>query len=144
CGQIIIRHVTEGVDLAISEKLTLEIVGFIPMHHGTSVMAFFYEKAKKLYVEENVKMNDYRYHGHRTNTKETALIMLADGCESAVRSITELDQQKVENMINSIINNRIKEAQLDEAPLTFRDIDIIRDSFKTILLGQYHKRIKYP
>lgn len=142
--QIIKRHVKEGIDLAIGEKLPSEIIDFIPMHHGTSVISFFYEKAKELYGEENVKIDDYRYPGPRPNTKETAIIMLADGCESAVRSISDPDQHKVENMINSIINNRIKEAQLDEAPLTFRDIDIIKDSFKTILLGQYHKRIKYP
>ncbi|MCJ7555159.1 MAG: hydrolase, partial [Ignavibacteriaceae bacterium] len=93
---------------------------------------------------ENVNPDDYRYPGPKPRTKETAIVMLADGCESAVRSITEPDQQKVDNMINNIVNARIKEGQLDEAPITFRDITIIKDSVKTILLGQYHKRIKYP
>lgn len=142
--QMIIRHVKEGIDLAIEEKLPKEIIDFIPMHHGTTIITFFYEKAKELYGEENVNPDDYRYPGPKPRTKETAIVMLADGCESAVRSITEPDQQKVDNMINNIVNARIKEGQLDEAPITFRDITIIKDSVKTILLGQYHKRIKYP
>ncbi len=142
--QLIVRHVQEGIELARGENLPQEIIDFIPMHHGTSVITFFYEKAKKLYGEENVKADDYRYPGPKPRTKETAIVMLADGCESAVRSITEPDQEKVENMINNIISSRIKEGQLDEAPLTFKDISDIKISFKNILLGQFHKRIKYP
>lgn len=142
--QLIIRHVQEGIDLAIGEKLPPEVIEFIPMHHGTSTISFFYEKAKKLYGEEQVNEEDYRYPGPKPGSKETAIVMLADGCESAVRSITDPDQEKVENMINNIINNRIKEGQMDEAPITFRDINDIRNTFKNILLGQYHKRIKYP
>lgn len=142
--KLIARHVKEGIDLAVDEKLPVEIIDFIPMHHGTTVITYFYEKAKELYGEENVNIDDYRYPGPRPRTRETAIVMLADGCESAVRSITQPDHTKVENMINNIINSRIKEGQLDEAPITFRDISIIKDSFKTILLGQYHKRIKYP
>jgi putative nucleotidyltransferase with HDIG domain len=142
--KLIIRHVQEGVDLAIGQKLPQEIIDFIPMHHGTTTITFFYQKAIELYGEENVKADDFRYPGPKPDTRETAIVMLADGCESAVRSITEPDQQKVENMINNIISSRIKEGQLDEAPITFRDITIIRNSFKSILLGQYHKRIKYP
>ncbi|MFO7524901.1 MAG: HDIG domain-containing protein [Ignavibacteriaceae bacterium] len=142
--QLIIRHVQEGIDLAIGEKLPPEIIEFIPMHHGTSTISFFYEKAKKLYGEDQVSEEDYRYPGPKPGSKETAIVMLADGCESAVRSITDPDQDKVENMINNIINSRIKEGQMDEAPITFRDINDIRNTFKNILLGQYHKRIKYP
>lgn len=142
--QLIVRHVQEGIELARGENLPQEIIDFIPMHHGTSVITFFYEKAKKLYGEENVKADDYRYPGPKPRNRETAIVMLADGCESAVRSITEPDQEKVENMINNIINARIKEGQLDEAPLTFKDISNIKISFKNILLGQFHKRIKYP
>ena len=142
--QLIIRHVQEGIELAKSDDLPAEIIDFIPMHHGTTVITFFYEKAKELYGEENVNADEYRYPGPKPRSRETAIVMLADGCESAVRSITDPDQQKVENMINNIISSRIKEGQLDEAPLTFKDITIIKNSFKNILLGQYHKRIKYP
>lgn len=142
--KLIIRHVQEGVDLAKHEKLPQEIIDFIPMHHGTTTITFFYQKAVEEFGEENVNADDFRYPGPKPRTRETAIVMLADGCESAVRSITDPDQQKVENMINNIISNRIKEGQLDEAPLTFRDISVIKNSFKNILLGQYHKRIKYP
>lgn len=142
--KLIVRHVQEGIDLAKGENLPQEIIDFIPMHHGTSIITFFYEKAKQVYGEENVNPDDYRYPGPKARSRETAIVMLADGCESAVRSITEPDQDRVENMISNIINSRIKEGQLDEAPLTFKDITIIKNSFKNILVGQFHKRIKYP
>jgi membrane-associated HD superfamily phosphohydrolase len=70
--------------------------------------------------------------------------MLADGCESAVRSISEPDAQKVENMISNIFNSRLKEGQLDESPITFRDIAVMKETFLSILISQHHKRIKYP
>ena len=114
------------------------------MHHGTTTSTFFYEKAKNLYGEENVKIEDYKYPGPKPNTKETAIVMLADGCESAVRSITEPDAQKVENMINNIFNSRLKEGQLDEAPITFKDITKMKEAFLSILISQHHRRIKYP
>ncbi|MBK7229708.1 MAG: HDIG domain-containing protein [Ignavibacteriales bacterium] len=141
---MILKHVNEGIELAKQYKLPQELIDFIPMHHGTTLSSYFYEKAKKLYGEEKVKTDDYRYPGPKPNTKETAIIMLADGCESAVRSITEPDAQKVENMINNIFNSRLKEGQLDEAPITFRDITKMKEAFLSILISQHHRRIKYP
>lgn len=141
---LIRNHVIKGIELAEKNKLPKEIIDFIPMHHGTMIITFFYEKAKKLYGEELVDINDYRYLGPKPNTKETALVMLADACESTIRSLTESDSQKVENIINNIINARIEDGQLDDAPLTFRDISKIRQSFYKILIGQHHKRIRYP
>lgn len=142
--QIIIRHVEEGIELARQNKLPQEIINFIPMHHGTATITFFYEKAKKLYGEEKVNIDDYKYPGPKPNSKETAIVMLADGCESAVRSITEPDAQKVENMINNIFASRLKEGQLDNAPITFRDVTKMKEAFLSILISQHHKRIKYP
>lgn len=141
---MIVRHVNEGIELAKQYKLPQELIDFIPMHHGTTVSTYFYEKAKQLYGEEKVKSNDYRYPGPKPNSKETAIIMLADGCESAVRSISDPDAQKVENMINNIFNSRLKEGQLDEAPITFKDITRMKESFLSILISQHHRRIKYP
>lgn len=141
---MILKHVNEGIELARQNKLPQELIDFIPMHHGTTTSTFFYEKAKNLYGEENVKMEDYKYPGPKPNTKETAIVMLADGCESAVRSITEPDAQKVENMINNIFNSRLKEGQLDEAPITFKDITKMKEAFLSILISQHHRRIKYP
>ncbi len=142
--QIIIRHVKEGIDLAKQNKLPQELIDFIPMHHGTSTITYFYDKAKKLYGEDKVNINDYKYPGPKPDSKETAIVMLADGCESAVRSISEPDPQKVENMINNIFNSRLKEGQLDDAPITFKDITKMKESFLSILISQHHKRVKYP
>jgi cyclic-di-AMP phosphodiesterase PgpH len=141
---MILRHVNEGIELAKQYKLPQELIDFIPMHHGTTTSTYFYEKAKNLYGEDKVKINDFKYPGPKPNTKETAIVMLADGCESAVRSITEPDAQKVENMINNIFNLRLKEGQLDEAPITFNDITKMKEAFLSILISQHHRRIKYP
>lgn len=142
--EMIIRHVNEGIELAKQNKLPEELIDFIPMHHGTTTISFFYEKAKSLYGEENVDINKFKYPGPRPNTKETAIVMLADGCESAVRSISEPDAQKVENMVNNIFNSRLKEGQLDDAPITFTDISKMKEAFLSILISQHHRRIKYP
>jgi len=142
--KLILQHVNEGIKLAKEHNIPQEIIDFIPMHHGTMTMSFFYEKAKKLYGDEKVDINDYRYPGPKPNTKETVIIMLADGCESAVRSIDEPDAAKVENVIDNIFKARIEDGQLDESPITFNDISKIKEAFITILLGQHHKRIKYP
>ena len=142
--QIIIRHVNEGIELARQNKLPRELIDFIPMHHGTATITFFYDKAKKLYGEDKVDVEDYKYPGPKPNSKETAIVMLADGCESSVRSISEPDAQKVENMINNIFNSRMKDGQLDDAPITFKDVTKMKEVFLSILVSQYHKRIKYP
>jgi putative nucleotidyltransferase with HDIG domain len=141
---LILKHVNEGIELAKQNKLPQELIDFIPMHHGTTTSTYFYEKAKNLYGEDKVSINDYKYPGPKPNTKETAIVMLADGCESAVRSITDPDAQKVENMINNIFNSRLKEGQLDEAPITFKDITKMKEAFLSILISQHHRRIKYP
>jgi len=141
---LIAKHVAEGINLAKENDLPQEIIDFIPMHHGTTTMSFFYDKAKKLYGEEKVDINDYKYPGPKPNTKETAIIMLADGCESAVRSIDDPDPAKVENLIGKIIKARLDDDQLDESPITLKDITYIRESFVGILLGQHHRRIRYP
>ena len=103
-AKLIVKHVNEGIDLARQYKLPQELIDFIPMHHGTTVSKFFYEKAKTLYGEDKINIDDFKYPGPKPNTKETAIVMLADGCESAVRSITDPDTTKVENMINNIFN----------------------------------------
>jgi putative nucleotidyltransferase with HDIG domain len=141
---LIVSHVKEGIQLAKEHDLPKEIIDFIPMHHGTTLISFFYERAKKLYGEDKVDINDYRYPGPKPNTKETSIIMLADGCESAVRSIEEPDTEKVENIINGIFKARINDGQLDESPITFNDITDMKEAFLNVLLGQYHRRIRYP
>jgi cyclic-di-AMP phosphodiesterase PgpH len=141
---IIINHVNKGIELAKAEKLPQEIIDFIPMHHGTLVVSYFYEKAKELSGNSEVNINDFRYKGPKPNSKETALVMLADACESTVRSIDEPDPVKVENVINSLIKIRLEDGQLDESPITIKDLKLIKETFLNILLGQHHKRIRYP
>jgi cyclic-di-AMP phosphodiesterase PgpH len=143
-AKLIVKHVNEGIELARQHKLPQELIDFIPMHHGTTLSTFFYEKAKKLYGDDAVKDDDYKYPGPKPNSKETAIVMLADGCESAVRSISDPDSTKVENMINNIFNSRLKEGQLDHAPITFSDISKMKEAFLSILISQHHRRIKYP
>ncbi|HRN26716.1 MAG: HDIG domain-containing protein [Ignavibacteriaceae bacterium] len=141
---LILKHVNDGIELARQHKLPQELIDFIPMHHGTTVSKFFYEKAKTLYGEDKINIDDFKYPGPKPNTKETAIVMLADGCESAVRSIADPDTKKVENMINNIFNSRLKEAQLDESPITFSDLSKMKEAFLSILISQHHRRIKYP
>ncbi len=141
---LIIQHVKEGIKLAEENKLPNEITDFIPMHHGTTTISYFYDKAKKLYGDEKVDINDYKYPGPIPNSRETTIVMLADGCESAVRSIEEPDAAKIENLIEKIIQNRIDEGQLNNSPLTLGDLKKVKEEFVGILLGQHHRRIRYP
>ncbi len=142
--KIIMNHVTKGIELAEDFGLPKEIVDFIPMHHGTLVVSFFYDKAKRLYGDDKVNEEDYRYKGPKPNTKETALLMLADACESAVRAMKEIEPEKVENLVSNLIEYRMRNGQLDNSNLTFKDIRLIKESFVNVLLNQHHKRIRYP
>ena len=141
---LIVKHVREGIALAEENNLPREIIDFIPMHHGTTTISYFYDKAKKMYGEEKVNVEDYKYPGPKPNTKETAIVMLADSCESAVRSIEDADPVKVENMIEKIIQSRVEDNQLDNSPITFSDLNKIKEAFIGILVGQHHRRIRYP
>lgn len=142
--KIIIDHVKKGVELANEHNLPQDIIDFIPMHHGTMVVSYFYEKAKELYGEGKVDINDFRYPGPKPQSAETALLMLADACESAVRSMTDPDSKKVENIIGNLIKMRVEDGQLDDAPITLSDLKKIKQSYINILVGQHHKRIRYP
>lgn len=143
-AEIILNHVEKGIGLAKEYGLPQEVIDFIPMHHGTTVVYYFYNKAKEIHGKENVDINDFRYPGPKPNTKETTLVMLADACESTVRSMEEPDPQKVENVINKLFALRIEDGQLDEAPITLGDLEKIKESFLNVLLGQHHRRIRYP
>ncbi len=137
-------HVQKGIQLAREHKLPPEVIDFIPTHHGTSIIAYFYDKAVKMYGQENVKEEDYRYPGPRPYSKETALVMLADGCESAVRSIADPTPEKIENMVVNLIDKKVSDHQLDETPLTLEDLKKIKTHFIAQLQGNTYKRIRYP
>lgn len=138
------EHISMGVELGKESNLPNEILEFIPMHHGTTLISFFYEKAKEQNPDIELNINDFRYSGPKPQTKETVIIMLADGCESAVRSIDSPDPEKVEKIIDNIFKSRIDDGQLDESPVTIADLKKIKEAFMNILLGQHHRRIRYP
>jgi len=141
-AKIIIQHVEKGIQLAREHKIPEEIINFIPAHHGTLLVSFFYEKEKE--VNPNASEEDFRYKGPKPNSKETALLMLADACESAVRSMETIEHKKIENLVNNLIDFRIKDGQLDDSNITFNDLKIIRATFVRVLTNQHHKRIRYP
>lgn len=140
----IIEHVSKGIELAKKNKLPKEIIDFIPMHHGTLLISYFYEKAKEKYGNENVKEEEYRYPGPKPNSKETALVMLADACESASRTIEDDDPKKLENLVANLIKQRLDDKQLEESNLTLSELEKIKQVFISVLSGQKHKRIRYP
>jgi putative nucleotidyltransferase with HDIG domain len=143
-AKTIIEHVHEGIKLAEEANLPNEIIDFIATHHGTLLVSFFYEKEIEAKGKENVDIEKYRYPGPKPHTKETALLMLADASESAVRAMTEPTPEKIENVVTNIINSRLKDGQLEESPLTFSDLTKIKRSFCTTLVALHHKRIRYP
>lgn len=142
---IITSHVKDGVELAKQYKIPKAVRDIIEQHHGTSLVKYFYVTMKNSSEKpEDVKEEDFRYPGPVPETKEGAIIMLADAVEAAVRSISEPTKGKIEEMVNKIIKNRLNEGQLDNCNLTLKDINKIRKSFLKVLTGIYHQRIEYP
>ncbi len=139
---IIKAHTKDGVEIGKKNQLPREIRDIMLEHQGTTLLAYFYNKAKKL--DPSVKINDFKYPGPKPKTKESAIIMLADSIEAAVRSIDEKTPISIELMVRKIISNKIEENQLVDADLTFREIEIIVESFVKTLISIHHVRIKYP
>jgi len=145
-ARIIAGHVRDGIDLGYEFGLPVQIIGFIPQHHGTSVMSYFYGKAlRELGGDEEVAARDrYRYPGPKPQSREAAILMLADGVEASVRSLEEKDEVSIRTMVNRIVDARVEDGQLDEAELTLRNLTQIKEAFVQQLLGMYHTRIQYP
>ena len=145
-ARIIAGHVRDGIDLGYEFGLPVQIIGFIPQHHGTSVMSYFYGKAlRELGGDEEVAARDrYRYPGPKPQSREAAILMLADGVEASVRSLEEKDEVSIRAMVNRIVDARVEDGQLDEAELTLRNLTQIKEAFVQQLLGMYHTRIQYP
>lgn len=141
---IIISHVKEGVELAREAHLPQVIVDFIASHHGTSITKYFYNQAIAEEGEGMVNENSFRYEGPKPQTKEVALVMLADAVEAAVRSLPNPNLDNIRTMVYKIIREKLNDGQLEECDLTFKDLDVLARSFCTVLEGVYHKRIEYP
>jgi cyclic-di-AMP phosphodiesterase PgpH len=145
-AMVIRNHVTAGVKMAEEAKLPNVIIDFIKTHHGNSIIKYFYEKAKQELAEKEneVREEDYRYSGPIPNSKETGILLLADCVEASSRAMSEPSYQKLENLINRMIDERLEEGQLNNCDLTLRDLRIIKESFLGIMVGVYHSRVKYP
>jgi hypothetical protein len=142
----IIQHVTEGVELARKYRLPARVLDFIGEHHGTMLTRYQYVRAvEAANGDENlVDPEQFRYPGPRPQSRETALIMLADGCEARMRAERPKDEEELRVMIQNVIDNRMAMHQLDATELTLRDLNAILESFITTLRGVYHPRIQYP
>jgi len=142
---VILNHVKEGLALAKKNKLNPMIADFIPQHHGTSLMHYFYQKAlEDSEDEKGVKEENYRYPGPKPQRPETAIVLLADSVEAATRSLDEASPIKIEETVRKIINNKFIDGQLDECNLTLKEIELIASTFTRILGATYHGRVKYP
>jgi len=145
-ARIISGHIRDGIDLGYEHGLPIQVIGFIPQHHGTSVMSYFHGKALREAGgrDELVDERIFRYPGPKPQSREAAILMLADGVEASVRSLDEKDEESIRSMVDRIVDARVEDGQLDEAELTLRNIAQIKDAFVGQLLGMYHSRIKYP
>jgi putative nucleotidyltransferase with HDIG domain len=141
---ILIEHVVEGLRLGKEAKLPKVVQRFISEHHGTQLIAYFYHRAQENLRENNVDEADYRYPGPKPQSKETAIAMMADSIESATRVLQEPTPERVRDLVDGIIESKRQDGQLDEAPLTMREISALKDTFVTVLSGIYHHRIDYP
>ncbi len=145
-ARIIGGHIRDGIDLGYEHGLPVQVIGYIPQHHGTSVMTYFHQKALREVGgrEDLVNEGTYRYPGPKPQSREAAIIMLADGVEASVRSLDEKDEESIRGMVDRIVDTRVEDGQLDDAELTLKNIRQIKDAFVGQLLGMYHSRIKYP
>jgi putative nucleotidyltransferase with HDIG domain len=157
-AQVLKQHVADGIDAAYAAKLPKALIAYIPQHHGTAVMSYFYARARERAAEpygglstaEGARAADavderrFRHAGPKPQTREAALIMLADSVEASVRSLASRDEPAIRAMVTRIIDERIADGQFDECDLTMRDLERIKNAFVEQLLGMYHTRIAYP
>jgi putative nucleotidyltransferase with HDIG domain len=141
---IIRAHVTDGMRLADEARLPESVAAFIPEHHGSGEIRYFLHRASEGRNPADVDTSAYRYPGPRPQSRETAVVMLADSVEAIVRTLQKPGPESVRAAINDMIGQRIASGQLDEAPLTLRDLDAVRDEFARVLTSQFHTRIEYP
>jgi putative nucleotidyltransferase with HDIG domain len=157
-AQILKQHTADGIDIAYKAKLPKSLIAFIPQHHGTAVMSYFYARAKGAAAgpyggpqtadgaraAAAIDERKFRHSGPKPQTREAALIMLADGVEASVRSLSSRDEPAIRAMVARIIDERLSDGQFDECDLTLRDVEKIKEAFVQQLLGMYHQRIAYP
>ncbi|QEK13629.1 HDIG domain-containing protein [Crassaminicella thermophila] len=143
-AMIITSHVDDGIEIAKKYKLPQEIIDIIEQHHGNTLVKYFYHKAINDEKNKEVDEKDFRYNGTRPQSREAAIVMLADSIEAAVRSMPEPNSEKIKKLIDKIIEDKLNDHQLDECDITLKDLEKIASSFITVLMGIFHERIEYP
>ncbi len=141
---ILTSHVKDGVEMAREHKLPQGVIDIIEQHHGTSLVSYFYHKALESDHPETVTEDEYRYEGPKPQTREAAIVMLADSVEAAVRSLQNPTLGRVEGFVRKIIKDKLNDGQLEECDLTFKDLNVIANSFVKVLSGIFHSRVEYP
>ncbi|MGE5531921.1 MAG: HD family phosphohydrolase, partial [Bacteroidota bacterium] len=142
---VLMSHVKDGMEMAEEAKLPPAVASIIAQHHGTGLVSFMYQRAQAEAAEgEEIRESDFRYPGPKPQTRENAIIMLADTVEAAARTLDEPTRPKIEAMVERLVDARIEDGQLDESPLTFADITVIKKSFVNTLAGMFHQRLAYP
>ena len=142
---IITSHVKDGIELAKRYKLNRTLIDFIAQHHGTGLIYYFYQRAlEKINDEEALEEEGFRYPGPKPQTKETAIVLLADSVEAASRTLEDPTPARIKSLVQKIINNKFIDSQLDECELTLKDMYKIAESFVRILTGIFHTRVEYP
>lgn len=142
-AQIIRNHVREGLELAAEYKLPRALRAFITEHHGTGTISYFLDKARQG-EGDSPDAAEYLYPGPLPQSAETAVVMLADGIEAAARVVHEPTPDKVREVVDHIVRQRMEQGQLADAPLTLRQLEIIKEEFTRVIVGMYHNRIDYP
>lgn len=143
-AEIIIKHVNDGVALAKKHRLPEQLIDFICMHHGTSKVQYFWKLFKDKFPEMTDDVHRFVYPGPKPNSKETAVLMMADSVEAASRALKKITHEAIESIVENVITYQQMEDQFNESNITFKDIPIIKQVFKKKLLNIYHARIEYP
>jgi putative nucleotidyltransferase with HDIG domain len=142
----IIRHVADGMEMARRYRLPRRVAAFVVEHHGTLRANYQYQRALKEAGGDASKVSDtsFKYPGPRPQSVETALLMLADGCEAKIRSDRPHTVEDIDRIVKKVIDDRVSQGQLDDCPLTLRDLQVVRESFVATLKGMFHARLQYP
>ncbi len=143
-AQTVIQHVRDGEQLARKRHLPEAVIHFITTHHGTSLVRYFYNSEVLKNPDEQVDEADFRYPGPQPDTKETAILMMADAVEARSRSLNEYTEASIRAMVNDMIETQVRDGQFAHTPLSFRDVEQIKQVFIDRLIIMNHHRIQYP
>lgn len=140
---ILTAHTRDGAQMAQKARIPEAVINIIRQHHGDTPVMYFFDKAQKLYGDQ-VDIANFRYEGPRPQSREAAVVMLADTLEAATRALPNPDPEKIDALIHKLVRAKLNDGQLDNCDLTFSDLDKICAAFSTVLTGVFHERIEYP